>query len=110
MTWESTMPVPYNVRIVVDIEVDATSREDAEQQARAHIGAGEITKTTVRRDWVPLARELLEQGMSQQDVAATLGASRAEVSRHFPGMGWTRQEGVAYRNMKKQLEDMGDFV
>lgn len=110
MTWESMMPVPYNVRIVVDIEVDATSREDAEEQARVHIRAGEIAKTTVRREWVPLARELLEQGMSQQDVAATLGASRAEVSRHFPGTGWTRQEGVAYRNMKKQLDEMADFV
>ena len=110
MTRESLIPVTYNVRLTVDLTVDAVSREDADRKARALIGDAEVLKVSMRRDWEAVAEKLLEDGMSHREVADTLATDRAQVSKRFPGTGWTRQEGVAYRNMKKQLEEMGDFV
>ena len=48
------------------------------------------------------ALALLEDGASYTEVAATIGHSRKWVSRHFPGYGWTQQEGGAYGYMVRK--------
>ena len=54
---------------------------------------------------VKLAKALLDDGASYTEVARTLGCSRFWVSKHFPGRGWTSQQGGAYGYMLRKANE-----
>jgi hypothetical protein len=55
--------------------------------------------------WYDRALGLLRDGASYTEVARTVGVDRKQVSKKFPGYGWTKQQGIEFREMKKKMED-----
>jgi transposase-like protein len=56
------------------------------------------------------ALSLFDEGLSQQDVAATMGVSTQTLNRHLPGHVWTRQQcgehSVAVRRFNHQIKEV----
>ena len=51
--------------------------------------------------WYDRALELLRDGASYTEVARTVNVDRKQISKKFPGYGWTKQQGVEFRELKK---------
>jgi predicted transcriptional regulator len=54
------------------------------------------------------AKQMLEEGCSQQEVALTLNMSRNTIRKYFPGTAWTFQQraehGVLVRTMNHKIK------
>lgn len=90
-------------------------RTNQGQSLTTIVSALGVTERTIHRDRVALgiagtnppqltatekarARMLLDDGASYIETARTLGRSDKAIARHFPGYGWTRQQGNEYRD------------
>lgn len=48
-------------------------------------------------------RQMVEDGASHTQIAATLHVSRGTLSKFFPGTGWDRRQGGTYAQMVRAL-------
>lgn len=105
------VPVLHRVRMVIDTEVYAMDRNEAILFAQELVSnAVNITDTRVKRNWRPQAKEMLESGMSLRETARTLGVDAGNMSKTFPGAGWTKSEGHDFRKMQDELDSLPDHL
>lgn len=50
------------------------------------------------------AAELLRDGASQHEVARTTGISTKTLRKHFPGQGWTHQQGGEFTALNRYMK------
>lgn len=50
------------------------------------------------------AEELLREGASQKEAAATVGVSRGVLAKHFPDLKWTSRQAGEFRAATRYLE------
>jgi IS30 family transposase len=118
---------PRGTLTAEDYERIAERRERVAEMTRAGYIAEDIaatlgvTRRTVERDRVaagvaqpyppPMTEEqirrvaeLLDDGCSIAEAARTVGCSRRQVFRLFPGRGWTRQQIGQYRHWRAKAQ------
>lgn len=78
--------------VKITTQVEATSLEEAKEIVASTV-PGVLVKQVGHRNWQDDAFWMLNDGMSYNEVARTIGVDRASIVRKFPGYGWTRSEG-----------------
>lgn len=62
---------------------------------------------TIPPETLTQARNLFDDGASQSEIQRTTGLSRETLRKHFPGQGWTYQEGGEFRQLIKDQPRKG---
>lgn len=74
-------------------------------RTRGRIGQKkEQTPTRAEPGWEARAKALLDGGASYMEVSRTLDVSHTTLSRKFPGMGWTSEQGAEYKIMRDKMD------
>lgn len=76
------------------------------QRARNRTGVARPKNPLMTEGELLRAKELLKDGAPYTEVARTLGRSADTISDHFPGYGWGRASGAAFRHMMTALDDI----
>lgn len=75
------------------------------ERTRDRIGRKkEQSATRAQTGWETRAKLLLDGGASYGEVSRTLDVSRTTLTRKFPGMGWTSEQGGEYKVLKDKFD------
>lgn len=109
MLWGALPVKPqWRMRTEVEFWVRAWDKADAEEELLRvldYTDLESVRKPSATKVWEEDAKQMLEDGMSQGEVARTLGVERATVSRKFPGTGWTNGEGGHIAHLQRKVNE-----
>lgn len=97
--WEVTVPVTVRVR--------ALSREEARASVALNLDPVwdfNWDRATYKKNWHETAKRLLEDGASYREVSESVNVDRKQVTKTLPGYGWTKKQGVEFRESKKRMD------
>lgn len=104
------MKTDWEVTVPVTISLSAESREEAVNTVIQWIedyviNLEHVGTPRAHNKWQPVAKDMLEDGMSYNEVARTLGITRQHISRQLPGYGWSKNTALEYRELKKKMQE-----
>jgi DNA-binding NarL/FixJ family response regulator len=73
-------------------------------RVRRRLGIASPYHPPLTEEEIAMADQLLSDGCSYTEVAATLGRSRHAIAKRFPNRGWEPGAGVEIRRMKETFD------